>query len=130
VYPQELSLVIRTGVDKKVTGMFKDEACGKQIAEIIALRPKLYSYKIADKEHKKCQGIKKNIAEKKISHEDNIRCLQTKVVQRRLMSKIQSDHHDLYTEEINKMALSADDGKRVILEEAIGHYSLFEKTII
>ena len=32
---------IRTGVNKKVLGMFKEEACGKQIAKFVGLRAKL-----------------------------------------------------------------------------------------
>ena len=37
--------------------------------------------------------------------------------------------HDLYTEEVNKVALSSEDDKRVIMEDGIhtlayGHYSL------
>ena len=37
--------------------------------------------------------------------------------------------HDMYTEEVNKVALSAEDDKRVIIEDGIhtkayGHYSL------
>jgi hypothetical protein len=45
------------------------------------------------------------------------------------MNVIRSYHHDIYTEEINKVALSADDDKRVIMKDGIhtlayGHYSL------
>ena len=58
-YPE--GLPIRTGVNKKVIGMFKDEACGKQIEEFVGLRAKLYSYKMAGEEHKKCKGVKKNV---------------------------------------------------------------------
>ena len=37
--------------------MFKDEAGGKQIVEIVGLRAKLYSYKMLDgSEDKKCKG--------------------------------------------------------------------------
>jgi len=40
---------------------------------------------------------------------------------------LRSDMHDVYTEEVNKIALSADDDKRIILEDGIstlsyGHY--------
>ena len=43
------------------------------------------------------------------------------------MNVIRSDKHDVFTEEINKVALSANDDKRVILEDGIstlayGHY--------
>ena len=47
----------------------------------------------------------------------------------RNMNVIRSHLHDVYTGEINKVALSAEDDKRVIMEDGIhtlayGHYSL------
>ena len=47
----------------------------------------------------------------------------------RTMNVITSRHHDVYTEKVNKVALSADDDKRVIMKDginilAIGHYNL------
>ena len=47
----------------------------------------------------------------------------------RKMNVIRSHKHKVYTEEANKVALSANDDKRVILEDgihtlAIGHYEL------
>ena len=39
---------IKTGLNSKVLGMFKDEAGGKQIVEFVGLRAKLYSYKMLD----------------------------------------------------------------------------------
>ena len=48
---------IKTGVNSKVLGMFKDEPGGKQIVEFIDLRAKLYSYKMHDgSEDKECKG--------------------------------------------------------------------------
>ena len=64
-YPDDHPSGIKTVVNKKVLGMFKDEACGKQIEEFVGLRAKLYSYKLADEEHKKCKGVKKKVVEKK-----------------------------------------------------------------
>ena len=66
-YPKDHSSGIETGVNKKVIGMFKDEAAGKQIEEFVGLRSKLYSYKMAGVDHKKCKGIKKNVV-KNIDH--------------------------------------------------------------
>ena len=45
------------------------------------------------------------------------------------MYVIQSHKHDIYTEEINKIALSAEDDKRVVLEDGVetlahGHHRL------
>ena len=47
----------------------------------------------------------------------------------RKMNVIRSHLHDVYTEEVNKVALSAEDDKRVIMEDrfhtlAYGYYSL------
>ena len=43
------------------------------------------------------------------------------------MNVFKSHRHELYTEKVNKIALSADDDKRVIMADgihtlAIGHY--------
>ncbi len=130
-YPKDHPSGIRTGVNKKVIGMFKDEVCGKQIEEFVGLRAKLYSYKMFDDgiEEKKCKGIKKSVVKKNITHDDYKDCLFTRRERYRRMNVIRSYHHDIYTEEVNKVALSADDDKRVIMEDGIrtlayGHYRI------
>ena len=45
-YPENHPSGIPTGINKKVLGMFKDEAAGKNIKEFVGLRAKLYSYKM------------------------------------------------------------------------------------
>ena len=53
------------GLNKKDIGLMKDELGGKIMTEFMALRPKLYSYKILDgSEDKKCKGIKKCVVKK------------------------------------------------------------------
>ena len=128
-YPKDHSSSIETGVNKKVIGMFKDEVGGKQIEEFVGLRSKLYSYKMAGVDYKKCKGVKKSTVKKTITHGDYKDCLFTKSEQMRKMNVIRSHQHDIYTEEVNKVALSADDDKRVIMEDGVhtlayGHYSL------
>src|SRR5678815_5717586 len=128
-YPKGHPSGIETGINKKVIGMFKDEAAGKQIEEFVGLRSKLYSYKMAGVDHKKCKGVRKNVVKKSITHEDYKDCLFTRREQSRTMNVIRSQLHEIYTEEINKVALSADDDKRVIMEDGIstlayGHGSL------
>jgi hypothetical protein len=120
---------IETGVNKKVIGLFKDEAAGKQIEEFVGLRAKLYSYRMAGEDYKKSKGVKKNVVKNAITHDDYKDCLFTKREQSRKMNVIRSHHHDIFTEEVNKIALSADDDKRVIMQDGIhtiahGHYSL------
>ena len=57
VYPSSHPSGIKTGLNSKVLGMFKDEAGGKQIVEFVGLRARLYSYKMLDgSEDKKCKG--------------------------------------------------------------------------
>ena len=47
-YSTNHSSGIKTGLNRKVFGMFKDEADVKQIVEFVGLRAKLYSYKMLD----------------------------------------------------------------------------------
>ena len=122
--------VIVTGINKKVLGMFKDEAAGKNIKEFVGLRAKLYSFKMEEgEENKKCKGIKKGVVEKSITHEDYKTCLQTGKEQLRRQNIIRSYEHVVYTEEINKIALSAADDKRYLLKDsydtlAWGHHRI------
>ena len=129
-YPEGHPSGIPTGINKKVLGMFKDEAAGKNIKEFVGLRAKLYSYKMEEgKENKKCKGIKKAVVEKSITHEDYKTCLKTGKEQLRRQNIIRSYEHVVYTEEINKIALSAADDKRYLLKDsydtlAWGHYRI------
>ena len=114
-YPQSHPSGIPTGLNKKVIGMFKDEVAGKQITHFIGLRPKLYSFKIEEgKNIKKCKGIKKSVVSKGITFEHYFDCLFTGDKQMRSMKIIQSRYHDIYSKEVNKIALSCEDDKRLV----------------
>ena len=121
---------IPSGLNKKVIGMFKDEAGGKVIGEFVGLRAKLYSYKMFEGEDsKKCKGVKKSVVNKSIAHEDYKKCLFTGKEQLRKMNIISNYRHEVYTEEVNKVALCPSDDKRHILEDgvhtlAFGHYMI------
>ena len=131
-YPPDHPSGIPSGFNKKVLGMFKDEVGGKVIDEFIGLRAKLYSYKMVEgEESKKCKGVKKSVVKKSIAHEDYKKCLFTGKEQLRKMNVhvIRSYKHEVYTEEVNKIALCPDDDKRHILEDgvhtlALGHYRI------
>jgi len=116
-YPKNHSLP--TGVNKKVIGKFKDEAGGKQITEFVGLRAKLYSYKMDGVEEKKCKGINKTTRDNRITFDDYKECLLTRRDQHRTMNVLRSHKHTMYAETINKVALSAEDDKRIILEDGI-----------
>ena len=101
-------------------GIFKDEADGKQIVEFFGLRAKLYSYRILDgSEDKKCKEMTKNVTKRSIQFDDYQECLFSRNDQHRKMNVIGSHCHLIYTEEINKIALSSDDDKRVIMADRI-----------
>ena len=129
-YPEGHPSGIPTGINNKVLGKFKDEAAGKPINEFVGLRAKLYSYKMDEgKENKRCKGIKKAVVEKSISHEDYKNCLETGKEQLRKQNIIRSYEHVLYTEEVNKVALSSADDKRYLLNDSFdtlawGHYKI------
>ena len=110
--------------------MFKDEPGGKQIVEFVGLRAKLYSYKILGGfEDKKCKGVTKNVTKRSIQFDDYRECLFSRKGQHRKINVIRSHCHEIYTEEINKIALSSDDDKRIIMTDGIhtlayGHKNL------
>ena len=75
-YPENHPSGIKTRVNKKVIGKFKDEAVGKQITHFVGLRPKLYTFKVEEKgETRKGKGVKKNVIKKSLSFEDYKKCL-------------------------------------------------------
>ena len=118
-YPEGHPSGIPTRINKKVLGMFKDEAAGENIKEFVGLRAKLYSYKMEEgEENKKCKGIKKAVVAKSIRHENYKTCLQTGKEQLRRQTIIRSYEHNLYLEEVNKIALSAADDKRYLLKDS------------
>ena len=129
-YPENHPSGIPTGINKKVLGMMKDEAGGKTIKEFVGLRAKLYSFIMDDgEENKKCKGVKKQVVESSISHEDYKTCLLTGKEQLRKQNILRSYNHEVYTEEVNKIALSAQDDKRYILSDGVhtlawGHYKI------
>ena len=129
-YPSNHPSGIPPGCNKKVPGMFKDEAGGKITDEFVGLRAKLYSYKMFEgEESKKCKGVKQLVVKNSITHGDYKNCLFTGKEQLRKMNVIRSHQHDIYTEEVNKVALSSSDDKRHLLEGqittlALGNYRI------
>ena len=121
-YPLNHPSGIPSGINKKVLGMFKDEA-GGDIDEFVGLKANSYSYKMFEgKESKKFKGVKKSVIKKSIMHENFKECLFTGKDQLRKMNVIRSYEHEVCTEEVNKVALNSNDDKRHILGDR-GAYS-------
>ena len=125
-YPESHPSGIETGVNEKVIGMFKDEVAGSQINHFVGLRPKLCSFKVEKPTRKdvkpltkKCNCVKKNVVKREISFEDYVQCLFSGEKQMKSMKIIKSENHDIYSKEVNKIALSNDDDKRILMEDCI-----------
>ena len=119
----EVNRPLPTGKNKKVIGLMKDELGGKIITEFVTLRPKSYSFLTDDgKEDKKAKGTKKCIIKKMIKFNDYKECLLNGEIILKSQQRFISNKHDVYTENINKIALSNNDDKRIVLSNKITSY--------
>ena len=67
----EVTRPLPTGKNKKVIGLMKDELGGKIMTEVVALRPKTYSYLMDDGwSDKKGKGTKKCVIKRRIKFND------------------------------------------------------------
>ena len=116
------------GLNKKVIGLMKDELGGEIMTEFVTLRPKMYAYKTKESKSKKCKGIKKCVVRKTISFKDYNACLFSGETSYRSQLMFRSSKYKVKTLEINKLALSRDDDKRItvngIISLAGGHYNV------
>ena len=119
----EVSRPLPMGKNKKVIDLMKDELGETIIAEFVTLRPKTYSYLTDDgKEDKKAKGTKKCVIKKMIKFNDYKKCLLNDEVIFKSQQRFISKKHYVYTENINKIALSNDDDKRIVSSDKITSY--------
>ena len=119
------------GKNKKVIGLMKAELGVGIMKEFVTLRPKMYAYKVGSSESKKCKGIKKCVVKKTISFEDYKTCLFGGEASHRSQLMFRSLKHEVRTLEVNKLALSRDDDKRITVDGIAsfsrGHYTTRKK---
>ena len=122
-------LPLPVGLNKKVIGLMKDELGGEIMKEFISLQPKIYSYKVGNSEPKKCKLIKKCVVKKTISFDDYKKCLFSRERTHRSQLLLRSCKHEVKTLEVNKLALSREDDKRItingVASYARGHYRVW-----
>ena len=109
--------------NKKVIGLFKDELGGKIIKEFCALTEKADAFLIdgfsnEDYEknkitNKKAKATKKCIVKKETIFKNYADALFNDEVIIRSQKRFRSDHHKVYAEEVNKIALSSNDDQRI-----------------
>ena len=111
------------GKNKKVIGLFKDELGGRIMKEFCVLTAKTYSYLMDDdSDVKNSKGTKKCVIKRGIMFENYKDCLFNDKIMLKSQQRIKSDHHKLYTEEVNKIALSSNDDKRLEIFNVIETY--------
>ena len=112
-YTTEANRSLPTGMNKKLIGLMKDELGGKIMTEFVALRPKTYSY-LTDgcEEDKKTKGTKKCVIKQRLKFNYYKDCLLNNQIVLKSQQIFKNERHDVYTEEINKIALSNNGDKR------------------
>ena len=94
--------------------MFKDELGGNIMKQFCALRLKTYTYLMDDdSEKKKAKGVKRCVIKRRLMFEKYKDSLFNNNTILKSQLRFNSDHHNVYTEEINKIALNSNDDKRL-----------------
>ena len=114
---------LQIGVNKNIIGMFKDELGGKIMKEFCALRGKTYTYLMEDdSEMKEAKGVKRCVIKRRLMFENSKDSLFNNKTIMRSQLRLKSDHHNVYTEEVNKIALNSSDNKRLQKFDRIAGY--------
>ncbi|RWS22921.1 hypothetical protein B4U80_03200 [Leptotrombidium deliense] len=131
-YPKDHYLF--SNENKKVIGKFKDEMNGNQIYQFVGLKSKMYAFQTKQlnecEEVKKAKGTKTYVVKKELKFQNYYDILMKKSnTLYKQQNVIRSVKHEIYSQTINKVALSYNDDKRIKLEDGIsslpyGHYKL------
>ena len=74
------------------------------------------------KEDKKAKGTMKCVIKRRLKFNDFKNCLLNNETVLKSQQRFKSERHDVYTEEINKIALSSNDDKRLQTFDRITSY--------
>ena len=115
--------------NKKKIGCFKDELGSQLALEFVGLRAKMYSLLSTQGEKKTAKGVARAVIRKKVKHENYKEALFNNKISREMQHRIQSNKHNVYTVQQNKVCLSPLDDKRYILEDGVrtlayGHHQI------
>ena len=126
-YPKENPLY--SIENKKALGKMKDECGGRVINEVVAVRPKMYSVEVGEKNVRKAKGVKKCVIDKEITHEHYKEALFEKKQFMHKRKILRSEGHKMYGMCMNKISISPFDTKRWIADDGIhtaayGHFRL------
>ena len=98
--------------NKKVIDLFKNEWGGKIMKEFVGVRVKPWAYLMDDDtEHKKTKGTKKSVIKRGLMFKNYLDSLLNNKIILKSQQRLKSDCRNVYTEQINKIALSSNDDK-------------------
>ena len=84
------------------------------MTEFVGRRARTYAYLIGeDNEHKKAKGTKKCILKRELQFKNYEDCLFNYKIILNSQQRLESDHHTVYTKQINKITQSSNDNKRL-----------------
>ena len=107
------------GKNKKVISIFKDELRGKIIIKFV----RLWAYLMDDdSEHKKGKGTKKCVIKRGLRLQIYLDCSLNNKIILKSQQRFKSRYHNVYTKQINKIALSSNDDKRLQTSDKIITY--------
>ena len=109
---------LQIGTNKKVIGMFKDELGGNIMKKFCAPRGKTMMITNI----KKAKGTRKCIIKQKIRFKNYTDSLFENETILRSKLRFKSDLHIVYTEKVNKIAISSNDDKRLQTYDKITTY--------
>ena len=91
--------------------------------EFVGVRVKPWAYLMDDDtEHKKTKGTKKSVIKRGLMFKNYLDCLLNNKIILKSQQRLQSDCRNVYTEQINKIALSSNDDKRLQTFKIITSY--------
>ena len=131
-YSKDIDRPLEKGKNKKVIGKFKDELGGLVTSRFSAHGAKTYTFLIdgfTDYDYekhgvinKKAKCTKKCVIKNKITFNDYVNVLFSGINLLRSQYSFRSRFHEIYTEKINKIALSSNDDKRIQCIDKITTY--------
>ena len=130
-YDEKDNSPLLIGINEKVIGMFKDELGGRIMKELCAHRVKTYAYLMDDdSKKKKAKGTNKCIIKHILKFSDYYDSIFENKNMVTSQQRFTNDHHTIYTEKINKIAISSNDDKRIQAYDKVKAYpygtSVFE----
>ena len=103
--------------------LFKDQLRGRIMKKLARLRAKAWVYLMGDdSQKKKAKGTKKCVIKRTLLFENCTDCLFNDKIILQPEQRLRSDCHDVYREQINKIALSSNDDKRLQTLDKITTY--------